>query len=98
MFTLNSTSPRDIVANIERYLENEPMTKMQPFYRSFKGFIESAGTDKYKVTGVMTKIDGNTIEITELPVRSWTQNFKEGLEEMLVGTEKSPSSIKVFLD
>lgn len=32
---------------------------------------------KYKVTGKVTKIDECTLEITELPVKKWTQDYKE---------------------
>ena len=35
------------------------------------------------------------IEITELPIRKWTQDFKEMLEEMTTGTDKVSSTIKV---
>ena len=45
----------------------------------------------------MRKLDDNTIEVTELPIRSWTQNYKEMLEEWLVGTEKTPACIKVCI-
>jgi DNA topoisomerase-2 len=51
--------------------------------------------DRYKVSGKIEKLDDNTIEITELPIRSWTQSYKEQLESWVQGTEKVPAFIKV---
>lgn len=37
----------------------------------------------------------DTIEITELPIRTWTQNYKESvLEPMLEGSDKQPPLIQ----
>jgi DNA topoisomerase-2 len=45
-------------------------------------------------SGEVAIIDDQTIEITELPVRTWTQSYKEDvLEPMLYGTEKTPAMI-----
>ena len=60
-----------------------------------KGTIERTEADKYKISGIIDKIDDTTIEITELPIRKWTQDFKEMLEEMTSGTDKVNSTIKV---
>lgn len=62
---------------------------------SFQGSIERIDQDKYKVSGVIEKINDTTLEITELPIRRWTQDFKEMLEEMTTGTDKVPQTIKV---
>lgn len=44
--------------------------------------------------GEIANLGGNKIEITELPVRVWTQAYKETvLEGMLASTEKSPAMI-----
>jgi DNA topoisomerase-2 len=53
--------------------------------------------DKYKVSGVLDKVGDHTVEITELPIRRWTQDFKEMLEELTTGTDKTPSTVKVCL-
>jgi DNA topoisomerase II len=67
---------------------------MSPLYRR-QGTIEKADKDGYKVGGLIERIDDSTIEITELPVRTWTQSYKEQLESWVVGTEKSPALVKV---
>ncbi|OCF33010.1 DNA topoisomerase II [Kwoniella heveanensis BCC8398] len=89
-------NPVDVVANIRRLMRGEEPEKMNPWFRGFKGSIERVEQDKYKVSGTIEKIDDKTLEITELPVRKWTQDFKEMLEEMTTGTEKVPATIKDY--
>ena len=53
--------------------------------------------DKYEVKGCITRVDDTTLSITELPLKTWTQNYKEFIEKMLVGDGKdSPATIKDF--
>lgn len=35
---------------------------------------------RYIICGTIEKTDDNTLEITELPVREWTQDYKHFLE------------------
>jgi DNA topoisomerase-2 len=60
-----------------------------------QGEIERIEPDKYKASGIIEKISDTCLEITELPIRKWTQDFKEMLEEMTSGTEKVKATIKV---
>uniref|UniRef100_A0A8C2SVS6 DNA topoisomerase 2 n=1 Tax=Coturnix japonica TaxID=93934 RepID=A0A8C2SVS6_COTJA len=85
---------REIVNNIRRMLDgNEPLP-MLPSYRNFKGTIDELGPNQYVISGEVSILDSTTIEITELPVRTWTQTYKEQvLEPMLNGTEKTPPLI-----
>ena len=49
---------------------------------------------RYLMYGNVARLDQTTIEITELPVRTWTQSYKENvLEPMLHGSEKVQPSI-----
>lgn len=47
----------------------------------------------YRLTGIIKKLDSLTVEITELPLRSWTQSYKEQLEEWLTGSAKTTAWI-----
>ena len=69
---------------------------MEPWYRGFEGSIAPEGASKYRVSGKIRKIDQTTIEITELPLKSWTQNYKEQLESWVTGTDKTPAWIKDY--
>lgn len=62
-----------------------------PSYKNFEGTISQIDTHKFLVQGNVEVIDSKTLEITELPVGTWTQAYKENvLEPMLHGTEKIP--------
>ncbi|KAF9015391.1 DNA topoisomerase [Cyathus striatus] len=78
-------NPADIVANIRRLMNGEEMEQMIPWWRGFKGEIKPSGKNKYDVHGIVRKIDDTTVEITELPIHKWTQNYKAELEQMMIG-------------
>ncbi|XP_068119452.1 DNA topoisomerase 2-alpha [Hyperolius riggenbachi] len=85
---------REIVNNIRRMLDGEEPQPMLPSYKNFKGVIQELGPNQYIINGEVSVLDKNTVEISELPVRTWTQNYKEQvLEPMLNGTEKTPPLI-----
>ncbi|XP_070702301.1 DNA topoisomerase 2-beta isoform X1 [Pempheris klunzingeri] len=89
--------PREIVNNINRLLNHQDPLLMLPSYKNFKGVIHELGQNQYLVSGEVSVIDRNTIEITELPVRTWTQTYKESvLEPMLQGTDKTPALINDY--
>ncbi|XP_051811756.1 DNA topoisomerase 2-beta isoform X2 [Acanthochromis polyacanthus] len=88
---------REIVNNINRMLNHQEPMPMLPSYKNFKGVIHELGQNQYLVSGEVSVIDKNTIEITELPVRTWTQAYKESvLEPMLQGTDKTPALISDY--
>lgn len=89
-------NPLDIVDNIRRKMRGEDVVRMNPWYRGFRGTIERVADDKYKCAGIINKIDDVTIEITELPVRVWTQTYKEMLESWVTGDEKTPQTLKDY--
>ncbi|XP_053606331.1 DNA topoisomerase 2 isoform X2 [Plodia interpunctella] len=80
-------NPRDIVQNILRMLDGEEPKPMHPWYKNFRGTIEGFG-DKYVISGEAAVLPGEKIEITELPIGTWTQNYKENVLEPLLGTDK----------
>eukprot|EP00899_Mesostigma_viride_P024673 jgi/Mesvir1/5390/Mv15465-RA.1 len=80
-------NPRDIVANMKRLLAGEEMEPMTPWYRGFEGTIELSGKG-FQVSGTIRQVDACTVEIEELPIRKWTQDYKEFLEEMTAPSEK----------
>uniref|UniRef100_A0A8C2TNK3 DNA topoisomerase 2 n=1 Tax=Coturnix japonica TaxID=93934 RepID=A0A8C2TNK3_COTJA len=88
---------REIVNNIRRMLDGLDPHPMLPNYKNFKGSIQELGQNQYVVSGEISVVDRNTVEITELPVRTWTQVYKEQvLEPMLNGTEKTPALISDY--
>ena len=88
-----SYNPKDVVANIQRLMAGEEQEPMLPWWRGFKDTIKKAGEHKYDVTGIASKLNDSTIEITELPIHKWTQSYKAELEAMI--GEKGDSAVKV---
>ncbi|CAL8363224.1 unnamed protein product [Arctogadus glacialis] len=94
---LPNYDPREIVNNIHRMLSHQDPLPMLPRYKNFKGVIHEVGQNQYLVSGEISVIDKNTVEITELPVRTWTQAYKESvLEPMMQGTDKTPALINDY--
>ncbi|KAG2523814.1 hypothetical protein JM16_002302 [Phytophthora kernoviae] len=88
-------NPLDIIKGLRRMLNGEEVTPLAPWYRGFTGHIiektNSRGTDSsnYLVQGLFEVIDDSTLVISELPVKSWTQTYKQFLEGLLdAGTIK----------
>ncbi|XP_012393194.1 DNA topoisomerase 2-alpha [Orcinus orca] len=85
---------REVVNNIRRLMDGEEPLPMLPSYKNFKGTIEELAPNQYVISGEMSILNSTTIEISELPIRTWTQTYKEQvLEPMLNGTEKTPPLI-----
>lgn len=80
-------NPREIIANVRCLLNEEEMVPMDPWYRGFRGTIEkSMKQGGYRVNGSIVKIDEQTFRITELPIRKWTEDYKQFLESITEGT------------
>ncbi|XP_008827665.1 DNA topoisomerase 2-alpha isoform X2 [Nannospalax galili] len=85
---------REVVNNIRRLMDGEEPLPMLPSYKNFKGTIEELASNQYVINGEVAILNSTTIEISELPIRVWTQTYKEQvLEPMLNGTEKTPPLI-----
>jgi DNA topoisomerase-2 len=89
--------PRQIISNIRKMIANEETEEMQPFYSGFKGKVSPDGPGKYLLKGIVERTGPTTIEVTELPVRSWTQDFKNMLDTMLIpGKNQDSADVKDF--
>jgi DNA topoisomerase II len=89
--------PRQIISNIRKLIAGEQVEKMRPSYSGFNGTISLEEPGKYQVMGIIQRLDATTLHVTELPVRTWTQDFKAMLDKMLVPGEKETlAEIKDF--
>lgn len=92
--------PEDIVENLKLRMagsSKEDMKPMVPWFRGYSGGVEDIGQDRFKFTGIIRQTGENEVEITELPIRMWTQDFKDKLEEIIRG-EKVTSFIKDYTE
>ncbi|KAE8354011.1 type II DNA topoisomerase [Aspergillus coremiiformis] len=90
-------SPEDVVDNLKRLMNGEEMKPMQPWFRGFTGEVTALGGDRFKFSGIIKETGDKEVEITELPIRTWTQDFKDKLED-IIKAEKTPSFIKDYKD
>ncbi|KAF2867001.1 DNA topoisomerase [Massariosphaeria phaeospora] len=94
-------NPLEIIENLKIRMQDgsskEDLKPMMPWFRGFTGQTEDIGSDRYRFTGTVRQISDTEIEVTELPVRFWTQDFKEKLEE-IIKADKSPSFIKDYTE
>ena len=84
-------NPIDLINNIRAKLNKEAIEPLQPYYRGFRGSIVKYGKNQWLSRGNYSLEGTNIIEVTELPVGVWTQNFHNNLEELMVspGGKKS---------
>ena len=83
-------NPKDIINNLRILIKsdgNDEQVPMIPWYKGFKGTILVESDNKYISTGVYSRINNTTIEITELPIGKWTQTYKEFLESLIESNE-----------
>jgi DNA topoisomerase-2 len=97
MTKIPNYNPREIVENMHRMLKGLDPEEMTPWFKGYSGTIENLGDQRYVMNGEIASISDTKVEITELPVRTWTQSFKENtMEPMLNGSEKTPALIQDY--
>lgn len=92
-------NPVEVIENLKARMRGtkEDMTPMKPWFRGWTGEVEDIGGERYKFSGRITETGETEVEITELPVRLWTQTFKDRLED-IIKAEKTPSFIKDYTE
>lgn len=75
-------NPRDIISNVRARLNKKPVKDLVPWYRGFKGPVQPDGSGNFVTKGVLF-VAGKNVHITELPVGTWTSNYKEMLDKMV---------------
>ena len=76
--------PTDLIGILKNMINGEKYKKIHPYYRKFNGKIKKLDVKSYEVRGLYTKDDKKGIvEISELPIGEWTNNYKQYLEKLL---------------
>ena len=82
--------PRIIIDYIRCRLTSNPvLPELHPHYDGFNGSVTHLGSGKYLYKGLYTLEGQDTVKIVELPVGTWTQDYKDMLEEMLTPLSKA---------
>ena len=81
-----SYSPLEIIENLRLLIRGEEPTPMKPWYFGFTGTIEEKGQPhekgKFISKGIMQIRGDGVIAVSELPVGTWTQQYKKFLEDL----------------
>ena len=98
-------NPIQIIDYLVGKLNNTNMKTLviQPYYQGFKGTIYPCDEqcNKYIIKGCYEILGNDKIRVTELPIGTWTQDYKEFLEQRLTsntGTSNKEELIKDFKD
>jgi len=83
--TIPSYNPKDIVQNIKRMLAGGAPIEMMPWFKGFEGAVAPKEEDKYVIEGKWEWRAASTLHISELPVGTWTNSYKEFLEKWQEG-------------
>jgi DNA topoisomerase-2 len=81
--TQNNMETKEDVLNMYNVINKVKLGKIEPWYLGFKGTIKEVKDGSYASGGVWNWLDEQTLEITELPVGTWTEDYKNILIEMI---------------
>ena len=76
-------NPDDVKKRLLDLVEDEDadIPEMTPWYKGFKGTIEKTDENKWDTTGVY-KIEDSKVIVTELPIGTWTDDYKSFLDKL----------------
>ena len=100
-----SYNPTQIIDYLKYSIKKPEKTnknKIQPYYEGFKGSIIKIEEDKFLFKGCYEIVNYDTIKITELPIGSWTSDYKAYLETLIedktkAGKKREPI-VKTYID
>jgi len=79
---------KDVIANLRRRIRGSSksdMQPMQPWFRNWTGHVETLDETHHSFRGTTCKTSDNVLEVTELPPRLWTQDYKSELDKHIFG-------------
>jgi DNA topoisomerase-2 len=89
-------NPVEIVAYLKAKLDGtveQCVFDFAPYYDGFTGETMKINDQKYLFKGIYKKVGTDKIQVTELPVGYWTDDFKEHLESLTETTDKNGKKI-----
>ena len=86
----------DIIDYIQAKLKGTVLPEIAVYYEGFMGTIQKVKKDRYLIKGKYEIIGTDQIRVTELPIGTWTEDYKEFLET-LIETKDSKKSKKSFI-
>ena len=93
-------NPLEIINWLENKLNNKKESiQLIPYYKNFKGAIIKYDDMTWVSQGILElNSDKNELIITELPLKMWTNDYKEFLENIIYNNEKKDSLFKSYVN
>ena len=94
-------NPLQIIKYIQYKLKKKgsALPTIEPYYEGFKGKITAINSSKFLIKGIYRMIGTDKIHITELPIGTWTEDYKAFLESIIDdGKKKKKAIIKNYTD
>jgi len=86
--SIPSFNPLDIIDRLLEMIAGRQPQPMTPWFRGFTGSVQALpDKNKYSVKGKWSWPSARILVISELPVGTWTNNYKEFLEKALDGQQ-----------
>lgn len=79
-----SSEQIDDITSMHQVIDSIELDEFTPWYLGFKGAITKGPKNTFQSRGIYTWLDDTTLEITELPIGIWTDDYKEFLENMVI--------------
>ena len=84
-------NPKDIITTLKQRLTRKDGETIDaswgcdimPYYRGFTGSVKKVSDGRYLIKGKYQRVKGDILQITELPVGYWTDDFKQHLENLM---------------
>jgi DNA topoisomerase-2 len=79
-------NPIDIIHALKAMIHGQSVPELKPWFQGFNGTVTKVpDSTKWNVTGTWNWSNACTLHVTELPVGTWTNSYKEYLEKGLDG-------------
>lgn len=102
-------SPMSIITYVIAAIsgKNTSLLTIPPYYEGFKGTISPINDSKYLIKGCYDIVSEKKVRVTELPVGTWTDNYKQHIEDLIEGDtskkagakkKKNSSLVKDYVD
>jgi len=89
-----SYNPQEIIYYLKDKLQGKKSAyDFVPYYDRFNGTISKIADGKFIIKGKYETLGPDKIRITELPVGTWTDDFKEYLESLTDSVDKSGKKV-----
>ncbi|OMJ76839.1 hypothetical protein SteCoe_23685 [Stentor coeruleus] len=93
-------NPYDLIDAYRKRIQNKSFDEfdIKPWYKGFTGTIDwiDRSGGGYEITGVLTRLEDDWLQISELPIRKWTSEYKKFLEEFMKEDEPFITELKEY--